>query len=168
MKNQQSLFKLFLLSFLKFLLPIGIFFTFTFFNFKSDLVDLEKEHLLKTGERLMDFLNHDEELSDNQYFGNDYIILIFDQKGQLLSSNKKVCDFKSINKFKDLLVLPGIIQDIGDYLVYINTFPCKTSTCKAVVALPKSRIEKRTKCTPFLFCVCNTYNQCAYSLPIGI
>lgn len=143
MKSPQSLYKLFLLNFLKFLLPIGIFFAFTFFNFRSDIIDLESEYLLRTGEKLVDFLSHDEDLLDNQYLGNDYIILIMDRKGQLLSSNMKMKDIININTFKELKTQLGNIQDIGNYLIYVNTFPCKTSICKAIVALPKSRIERR-------------------------
>ncbi|WP_340695055.1 HAMP domain-containing sensor histidine kinase [Hydrogenobacter thermophilus] len=143
MKNPQSLYKSFLLSFFKFLLPIGTFFAFSFLSFRADIVDLESEYLLKTGERLVEFLSHDEDLSDNQYFGNDYIILITDQNGKVLSSNRKVVDAKDIGIFKDIKPLPNRIQELENYLVYADTFQCGTSYCRAVVALPKTKLEKR-------------------------
>jgi|GEM_PF-1452387 len=143
MKSPKNLYKAFLFNFFKFLLPIGTFFTLSFWSFKSYINDLESDYLLKTGEKLVDFLSHDEDILDNQYFGYDYIILITDSKGRILSSNRKLNNLGDINYLINLKPMLSQVQDIRNYLVYVDKFLCGTSFCKVVVALPKAKIEKR-------------------------
>ncbi|SNZ15796.1 sensor histidine kinase [Hydrogenobacter hydrogenophilus] len=143
MKSPKNLYKAFFFNFFKFLLPIGTFFTFSFWSFKSYINDLESDYLLKTGEKLVDFLNHDEDIFDNQYLGYDYIILITDSKGKILSSNRRLDSLRDANYLISLKPMPGQAQDIGNYLAYVDKFLCGTSLCKVVVALSKAKIEKR-------------------------
>jgi hypothetical protein len=143
MKSPRNLYKAFLFNFLKFLLPIGTFFTFSFWTFKSYINDLESDHLLKTGEKLVDFLVHDEDFLNNKYFGSEYIILITDSKGRILSSNIKLDNLREISYLINLKPMPSQVQEISNYLVYVNGFPCGNSFCKTIVALSKSKIEKK-------------------------
>lgn len=143
MKSPRNLYRAFLFNFFKFLLPIGTFFMLSFWTFKSYIDDLESDHLLKIGEKLIDFLIHDRGFLDNQYFCSEYIILITDSKGRILSSNIKLDNLRDINHLINLRPMPNHVQEIGNYLVYVDKFPCDTSFCKAIVALSKSNIEKK-------------------------
>lgn len=143
MKSPRNLYRAFLFNFFKFLLPIGTFFMLSFWTFKSYIDDLESDHLLKIGEKFIDFLIHDRGFLDNQYFCSEYIILITDSKGRILSSNIKLDNLRDINHLINLKPMPNHVQEIGNYLVYVDKFPCGTSFCKAIVALSKSNIEKK-------------------------
>jgi signal transduction histidine kinase len=145
MRKQPNSLNTFLFTFLKFLLPIGIFFTISFISFREDIIDLEKEYLLKAGNGVVNFLSHDEDLSDNYYFiSDDYIFLIVDQQGNIVSSNKKANLLRDIEFLKDIKPVSEV-QNVKNYLVYANNFKRDGSYYKVVLAISEENVEKRIK-----------------------
>ncbi|QID32550.1 sensor histidine kinase [Pampinifervens florentissimum] len=135
-----KVYRLYLIGFLKFFIPISVFFVLTFFRFSSYLIELESDHLLAVGRQMVYLLNEDGNINDNQYITSDYIILILDNHNKVISSNKSISDLEELLKQTNT---EDKVLNTGKYLVYGENFHCGSSICKLLVAMPMMRINKK-------------------------
>ncbi len=135
-----NLYRLYIVGFFKFFIPISVFFTLTFVSFRSYLTELESEHLLGVSKQMVSLLEEDENINDNQYITSDYVILLLDNHNRIISLNRSTPGLDKLLRYVDV---ENRVLNTDDYLIYAERFRCGTKSCKLVVAMPKVRINKK-------------------------
>ncbi len=137
---KKAFYWLYIFNFLKFFIPIFVFFVLTFLSFRNYLIELEGEHLMAVAQSMGEIIAKDKDLSDNKYITSDYIIVLADSKGNILSSNKPGKEALNIAHIK---VPENRLENTDEYLIYKERLSCMGQPCELSVALPKRRINRK-------------------------